>query len=139
MQQARTGSYRLEQACARIEQARTGLCKNRTDSNRLEQACARIEQGDDKVAVTWGSWGRTVQARTGLCKNRTVLCKNRTGGGGHGEESNSLVQEPNRLEQSCARTEQVLGSWRRIEQSCARTEQVVVVMEENRSGSIRLV
>ena len=47
------------------------------ESNRLEQARARSEQGDDKVAVTWGSWGRIDQALSGSCKKRT--------GGGVGE------------------------------------------------------
>ena len=95
--QARTGEISLVQEPNRWWgswwENRTGSCKNRTglnrlvqESNRLERACARSEQGDDKVAVTRGSWGRIVQVRTGSCKNRTVLCKNRTGGG-HGGES----------------------------------------------------
>ena len=83
-----------------MQQARTGLNRLVQELNRLEQARARIEQGDDKVAVTWGSRGRTVQARTGSCKIRT-------GGGGHGGESI-------RLYQARVRTEQVVA-WGRIE------------------------
>ena len=106
----------------RLKQARTGLYRLVQESNRwwgswwrIEQALARIEQGDDKVVVTWGSWWRIEQVRTGSY----------------------------RLEQSCARSEQVMGGHGgesiRLYQACARSEQVVGVMVENRTGSNRLV
>ena len=79
-----------------------------------------------------------VENRTGpnrLVQARTVLCKNRTGGGGHGRESIRLYQARVRNEQGI---EQVVA-WGRIEhtrkgikQACARTEQVVGIMVENR-------
>ena len=72
------------------------------ESIRLYQARVRSERGTERV-VAWGriehtrkgieqACARTEQVVGVMVDNRTVLCKNRTGGGGHGGESIRLYQ-----------------------------------------------